>query len=741
MRMSIFRAFFMVPFIFFAEVMVPLNAQVSGPEHLVILADSTRQSVTGFGASLAFYEGWLNAHPNRAEVYEAVFGDLGLDILRVRTAYEYDPEMVERVQEYVEASEQVRGTPIPVYATSWGPPGYLKSNGDRSNGGSLRYTVEEGEVRFDYAGFAHWWNGALDEYAAHGIYPRYITIQNEPGWSATYESCLLSPAENINSTDTIAGYNRALEAVFDTLQTRDQRPLIFGPESIGIGYNNVERYIEALDITRLDGISHHLYHGVDENNPYASTDFTKVGNVYPELPHFQTEYNRGDWFSLAGLIYKSFHDEGVEAYFYWDLIWGESGGLITLEFPWDNTRWTDRTKGYIINREYYTFKQFAAFIHPGWLRTDLSLSATEGAALAFISPTRDSAACVVINRSETDSLAVRVGLPGYLITESGVYTTSETEECLYHGALSDSLLVLAPRSVATVDMRLEPYHPAEDTVAPTVPQNLQLTGRTPTTLSVSWNPSDDSVGVSGYRIYVDGVENGSTTDTSLTLTELMPFTTYVLHISAMDDAGNESGWSEPLEATTLVMPDTDPPVLEVSDTVYDDGSSVIEVISSEPGMVYLVPGNTPGVISQIRETALDSLAALSGTSLLFPLTGLDNGTYRVYAVDTVMNLSAPHPVVILGVAVASRVIGTMGNYPNPFSEVTTLWFEVEESQQLQLGVYDSQGRQVRLVPLGIFAPGEHQVTFRRGGLPEGIYLYRIENRGGKGKTGRWIIRE
>jgi hypothetical protein len=189
------------------------------------------------------------------------------------------------------------------------------------------------------------------------------------------------------------------------------------------------------------------------------------------------------------------------------------------------------------------------------------------------------------------------------------------------------------------------------------------------------------------------------------------------------------------------MPDTDPPVLEVSDTVYDDGSSVIEVISSEPGMVYLVPGNTPGVISQIRETALDSLAALSGTSLLFPLTGLDNGTYRVYAVDTVMNLSAPHPVVILGVAVASRVIGTMGNYPNPFSEVTTLWFEVEESQQLQLGVYDSQGRQVRLVPLGIFAPGEHQVTFRRGGLPEGIYLYRIENRGGKGKTGRWIIRE
>ncbi len=55
--------------------------------------------MTGFGAALAYYESWLNAHPRKSEVYELIFGELSLDILRVRNAYGYDPEMVGRVKE------------------------------------------------------------------------------------------------------------------------------------------------------------------------------------------------------------------------------------------------------------------------------------------------------------------------------------------------------------------------------------------------------------------------------------------------------------------------------------------------------------------------------------------------------------------------------------------------------------------------------------------------------------------
>jgi glucuronoarabinoxylan endo-1,4-beta-xylanase len=264
--------------------------------------------------------------------------------------------MVGRVKEYMAAAENSLGHPIALLSTSWSPPGYLKNTGDRKNGGSLRYTLDGGNVKFDYAGFAHWWNGALDEYSANGIFPTYISIQNEPRWSASYESCLLYPQETINSTDTIAGYNKALDVIYDTLSARSSRPQILGPEPLGIDYSLVQSYVNQLDLSKLDGIAHHLYHGVDENYPYASTDFTKLGDFHPEVPHFQTEFSRGDWFSLAGLIYKSFWDEQVVAYLYWDLIWNE-GGLVQLDFPWDSTRWIDPAKGYTKTKDFYAFKQ------------------------------------------------------------------------------------------------------------------------------------------------------------------------------------------------------------------------------------------------------------------------------------------------------------------------------------------------------------------------------------------------
>ncbi|MCK4989044.1 MAG: hypothetical protein KAS29_01105, partial [Bacteroidales bacterium] len=121
-----------------------MMAQSGVHEMLTIQPLDTYQTVVGFGASLAYYESWLNAHPRKSEIYQAIFGELSLDILRVRNAYDYDPDMVDRVQEYVTASETALGYPISVLTTSWGPPGYLKNTGDRKNGGTLRYTTGAG---------------------------------------------------------------------------------------------------------------------------------------------------------------------------------------------------------------------------------------------------------------------------------------------------------------------------------------------------------------------------------------------------------------------------------------------------------------------------------------------------------------------------------------------------------------------------------------------------------------------
>jgi glucuronoarabinoxylan endo-1,4-beta-xylanase len=438
------------------------------------------QTITGFGASLAYYENWLTAHPNRAEIYNVIFNELSLDILRVRNAHGYDAGMVGRVKQFAAGAEKALGHPIDILSTSWGPPAYLKSNNDKSNGGTLKYSVIDGKVNFDYNGFASWWNSSLDEYNSNGIYPKYISIQNEPDFKATWESCLLRPSEVVNAADTIAGYNKALNAVYDTVMKRTQPPVFLGPESIGIGYNAVENYINALDLSKLYGIAHHLYHGAEggtvPKDPFTSTNYKKVGNFHPEVPHFQTEYSREGWFTVAGMMFQTLVQENAVAYLYWDLIW-DGAGLVSLHFPWDRSQWTN-TKGYHRTKDFYVFKHYSAFIHPGWKRTGTSPDNQQLKTAAFISSTGDSAVFIAINRSATDTFKMRIQIPGYKIEEATAYSTTEDSNFVSTDYLMDTLIQIAPRSLNTVDLRLSPVSTSA----------LTHTGRQDFTAAVFPNP-------------------------------------------------------------------------------------------------------------------------------------------------------------------------------------------------------------------------------------------------------------
>jgi chitodextrinase len=82
--------------------------------------------------------------------------------------------------------------------------------------------------------------------------------------------------------------------------------------------------------------------------------------------------------------------------------------------------------------------------------------------------------------------------------------------------------------------------PAPDTQPPSVPQGFTTTGKTQTSISVTWNASSDNVGVTGYRIYRNGTRIAQITQTNYTLTGLACNTTYEIGLTAIDAAGNES---------------------------------------------------------------------------------------------------------------------------------------------------------------------------------------------------------
>ncbi|MGI1672081.1 MAG: fibronectin type III domain-containing protein [Neptuniibacter sp.] len=100
-----------------------------------------------------------------------------------------------------------------------------------------------------------------------------------------------------------------------------------------------------------------------------------------------------------------------------------------------------------------------------------------------------------------------------------------------------------------------------DTQAPTVPTNVQAVSAGQTAGTVTCDASTDDTAVTGYRFYVDGVEDGTSATPNYTVTGLAASTTYTVTVSAYDAAGNESAQSAGVDFTTDAVPDTQDPTV------------------------------------------------------------------------------------------------------------------------------------------------------------------------------------
>ncbi len=94
-----------------------------------------------------------------------------------------------------------------------------------------------------------------------------------------------------------------------------------------------------------------------------------------------------------------------------------------------------------------------------------------------------------------------------------------------------------------------PTSPA-DTTPPSVPANLTVVHKTATEAGFSWSASSDNVAVTGYRIFRNGVQVGTSAQTTYTDRGLTANTAYSYTVSAHDAAGNSSAHSQPLSITT-----------------------------------------------------------------------------------------------------------------------------------------------------------------------------------------------
>jgi glucuronoarabinoxylan endo-1,4-beta-xylanase len=387
----------------------------TSPTAAVVTIDPKRfhQTMEGFGAATAFYQNWITAHPNKTALYELFFKGLNLSILRLQNGYRptKGPDFARDEQEIVRNAALVLKHPIPILMSSWSPPADLKNTHDEKHGGTL--ASENGKIV--YGKFADYWADSLMAYKKIGIVPTWISIQNEPDWKADWESCLFKPQETTEDGVTYAGYDQAVTAVARRIQSVPGAPKLLGPETLGIGYQSVQNYLSANNgaaARPLYGIAHHLYSGGDHQSPDTFIPaLHSVRDMFPNKPHWMTEFGRSDGFQTAWCIHNCLTEENATAYIYWAGIWPGDDALIHIDNPFERNSWK-LPNGMAPTDRYFGLKHFSYFIRPGYRRIDASVTVPALKVSAFLSPDGTQLVLVALNTSTTTPASLTLSPQG-----------------------------------------------------------------------------------------------------------------------------------------------------------------------------------------------------------------------------------------------------------------------------------------------------------------------------------------
>jgi hypothetical protein len=137
---------------------------------------------------------------------------------------------------------------------------------------------------------------------------------------------------------------------------------------------------------------------------------------------------------------------------------------------------------------------------------------------------------------------------------------------------------------------------------------------------------------------------------------------------------------------------------------------IIKAISTEDGVIYLVPENTSRNLYEISESCLDSVPVLAQETVNLTTADLSNGNYWLYARDHANNISDPKEFTINGVGMVRLFYDDVMIYPNPVDEIITILInrpgkyiiELISLNGQQLVIHESSGpfHQVDLSPFG-----------------------------------------
>jgi glucuronoarabinoxylan endo-1,4-beta-xylanase len=424
--------------------------------HVAVDSSQRFQTLEGFGAAVAWFQDRISgAVPDG--LYDFLFPELGLDIIRFRNRFERTDQTDEKLEQEVtifERGTRALGRRPKLLLSGWSPPARLKASGAEKCHGNADCTLKKQGGKYMYAEFADWWRRSLDHYRSLGLSPDWVSIQNEPDFvPPDWEGCKFAPRES----DEYPGYGAALAAVHTALEKLDAPPPLLGPETLGIHYDRVQSYLAGLDVTLLGGVAHHIYERGNDSvwdwrdpGPDSFLDEMAALKAATGEPTFQTEFQTDDdhgtegGFETAWLIHHSLVTQGAVAFLYWDLIWDNGRGLVSMKGLTPSPR-----------DQYYSLRHFARYTDPGYVRVGARAEGDGLLASAYVAPDEQQLSLVLLNTSQR-ATDVSLDAGTFAAARSEGFVTSYRPGASRRWAaseLADAKLRLPARSVATVVYR------------------------------------------------------------------------------------------------------------------------------------------------------------------------------------------------------------------------------------------------------------------------------------------------
>jgi glucuronoarabinoxylan endo-1,4-beta-xylanase len=324
-------------------------------------ARDLRQRIDGFGASSAWTANAISEA--QADLFFSPVTGIGLSLLRMRIAPEGTTGEVVTAQRAT-----ARG--VGVWAAPWSPPAAWKTNNDVSNGGSL------------LPQFYGDWGVRLADFALSmqqaGVPLIAISAQNEPNYTATWESCRWTPAE-------LASFVR--DHLGPALASRGLATRVLAPETVN--FDALPSYGSAL----LSDSATRSFVGQVATHSYGRAPASYPAAAAAGIAYWQTEFTEdalpSDPTIDSGIrTAEAIHDfltvaEGNAWHYWWlNSYQNGSGGLV---------------EGGALAKRGWALGNWARFARPGHRRLQTLGSGYGALVSAFISPNGRRLTVVAVN--------------------------------------------------------------------------------------------------------------------------------------------------------------------------------------------------------------------------------------------------------------------------------------------------------------------------------------------------------